>query len=85
MIKLWNIETGECLATLFVTRDNEWICWTPQGYYAASAGGEKYIGWHLNQGMEKAAKFHPVSVFRKRFHQPELVNRPSHGEASSRR
>lgn len=72
-IKLWNIETGECLATLFVTRDNEWICWTPQGYYAASAGGEKYIGWHLNQGMEHAAKFHPVSVFRKRFHQPELV------------
>jgi len=74
-IKLWNINTGEYLATLFVATDNEWICWTPQGYYAASAGGEKYVGWHLNQGMNKAAKYYPVSVFRKRFHRPELVKR----------
>jgi WD40 repeat protein len=74
-IKLWNLHTGECLATLFVTSDNEWVCWTPQGYYAASAGGEKYIGWHLNQGIDKPAKFYPVSVFRKQFHQPELVKR----------
>lgn len=63
------------LATLFVSSDGEWICWTPQGYYAASAGGEKYIGWHLNQGIDKAARYYPVSVFRKRFHHPELVKR----------
>jgi len=74
-IRLWNLETGENLATLFIARDREWVCWTPQGYYTASAGGEKYIGWQLNQGMDKAAKFYPVSVFRKRFHQPELVKR----------
>jgi WD40 repeat protein len=74
-IKLWNLEIGENLATLFVTSDNEWVCWTPQGYYAASAGGEKYIGWHLNQGSDKAAKYYPVSVFRKRFFHPELVKR----------
>jgi WD40 repeat protein len=74
-IKLWNLSTGECLATLFVASDDEWVCWTPQGYYAASAGGEKYVGWHLNQGSNKAAKYYPVSVFRKRFHQPELVKR----------
>jgi WD40 repeat protein len=72
-IKLWNLQTGECLATLFVASDNEWVCWTPQGYYAASAGGEKYIGWHLNQGMDTAAEYYPVSVFRKRFFHPELV------------
>lgn len=72
-IKLWNIHTGECLATLFVTRDHEWVCWSPQGYYAASAGGEKYIGWQINQGMDSAALYHPVSVFRKQYHHPELV------------
>ncbi len=72
-IRLWNLETGECLVTLFIARDREWVCWTPKGYYTASAGGEKYIGWQLNQGMGKAAKYYPVSVFRKRFHHPELV------------
>ena len=40
------------LLTLFVTSDDEWVCWTPQGYYAASTGGEKYIGWHINQGIK---------------------------------
>lgn len=80
-IKLWNFETGEHLATLFVTGDadgplsGEWICWTPQGFYAASAGGEKYIGWQLVRDVEKFPEFLPVSVFRKRFHQPDLVHR----------
>jgi WD40 repeat protein len=74
-IKLWNLETAECLATLFVARDHEWICWMPQGYYAASAGGEKYIGWHLNWGDDKAAEYYPVSIFRKQFYHPELVKR----------
>jgi WD40 repeat protein len=73
MIKVWNLKTAECLATLYVTTDNEWVCWTPQGYYAASAGGEKYMGWHLNRGLGKAAKFYPVSVFRGQFHHPEIV------------
>ncbi len=74
-IKLWNLNTGECLATLFVASDNEWVCWTPQGYYAASAGGEKYIGWHLNQGRDETAEYYPVLVFRKEFHHPKLVKR----------
>jgi WD40 repeat protein len=74
-IKLWNLNTGECLATLFVASDNEWVCWTPQGYYAASAGGEKYIGWQINRGMDNAAEYYPVSVFRKQFLHPELVKR----------
>lgn len=61
------------LVTLFVATDNEWVCWTPQGYYAASAGGEKYIGWHINKGINQLGKYYPVSTFRKRYYKPELV------------
>jgi len=75
-IKLWNIASGELLVTLFVAIDNEWVCWTPAGYYAASAGGEKYIGWHLNQGLDKAARYYPVSSFKQQYYKPELVKRP---------
>jgi hypothetical protein len=70
---LWNLETGEMLASLFVTVDNDWICWTPQGYYSASAGGEQYIGWHVNKGMENTADFYPVKNFQKQYFLPELV------------
>lgn len=61
------------LATLFVATDGEWVCWTPQGYYAASAGGERYIGWHINRGTTKLGKYYPVSTFRKKYYKPELV------------
>lgn len=74
-VKLWNIASGQLLATLFVAVDNEWICWTPKGFYAASAGGEKYIGWQVNRGMEKAAEYYPVYSFRRQYHNPELVQR----------
>ncbi len=74
-IKLWSLATGELLVTLFMATDREWVCWTPQGYYAASAGGEKYIGWQINQGRSKAAMYYPVSIFRDQFHRPELVKR----------
>jgi len=73
-IKLWKLSTGELMATLFVTTDNEWICWNPEGYYAASAGGEKYIGWHVNRGVDNAAEYNPVNRFRKQFHKPELLS-----------
>lgn len=72
-IKLWNIKTGELLVTLFVATDNEWICWTPQGYYSASAGGEKYIGWHINKGIYKSAEYYPLYVFRDKYNNKDLV------------
>ena len=61
------------MVSLFVATDGEWVCWTPQGYYAASAGGERYIGWHINRGVNSLGKFYPVSTFRKKYYKPELV------------
>ncbi|MFT5469942.1 MAG: WD40 repeat protein [Verrucomicrobiales bacterium] len=74
-VRLWNLKTGQLLSTLFVSRDGEWVCWTPSGHYHASPGGEKYVGWHLNQGLDKVAEYFPSYVFRDQFHHPELVKR----------
>lgn len=73
-IRLWNLATGECLAVLFVASDNEWICWMPQGYYAASDRGGRYVGWHENQGVERAAKFYPAAMFQRLFFHPDIVS-----------
>ena len=72
-IRLWNLETGEPLVSLFVSPGGEWVCWTRSGYYHASPGGERYIGWHFNRGMHKLGEFFPSYVFREQFHHPELV------------
>ncbi len=74
-VRLWNLQTGALLASLFVGRDGEWVCWTPSGHYHASSGGERYIGWHFNRGLDKMGEFFPSYVFRDQFHYPELVKR----------
>lgn len=41
---------GRELLTLYPFEDGKrWIAWTPQGFYAASAGAEQALGWHINR------------------------------------
>src|SRR5262249_55682918 len=53
----------------------EWVAWTGEGYYAASPGGERLMGWHLNNGPDKLATFHPASRFRPKFLRPDVIER----------
>jgi len=41
--RLWDIATGKEQAKLLSFTDGEWIIITPEGYYNASANGEKYL------------------------------------------
>ena len=47
----------------------------PSGNYDASPGGEDLIGWHVNNGREKAADFFPASRFRSSFYRPDVIDR----------
>jgi hypothetical protein len=61
---------GKELLALFIHPDGQrWIIWTPQGYYDASLGVDELIGWHVNQGLDRAPDFYPASRFRDRFYQ----------------
>ena len=41
---------GHELLALYPFEDGKrWIAWTPQGFYAASAGAEQALGWHINR------------------------------------
>ncbi|MBK1648805.1 caspase family protein [Rhabdochromatium marinum] len=39
----------ELLAVYINKRSHEWVAWTPKGYYDASPGGDRLIGWQLNR------------------------------------
>ncbi len=76
--RLWNIATGELLLSVFASYEaggkvGEWVAWTPAGYYKASPGGDKLIGWHVNRGPDKAADFVAAWQMRKLFEKPEIV------------
>ena len=55
-LNIWIPDTGKLLLSLFFAGD-EWIAWTPEGYYAASVAGESLMGWHINRGPESMSEF----------------------------
>lgn len=64
---------AEQLAFLPHADQRRWIAWTPRGYYAASAGGEDLIGWHMDRGALRAADFFAGSRFRATFFRPDVI------------
>jgi hypothetical protein len=52
---------------LIAFNDGEWVCLTPDGYYTASPGGEKYLAYRKGNdisGMEN---------YRAQYNKPDLV------------
>ena len=52
---------------------DEWIAWTPQGYYLSSNNGDQYIGWHLNRGREGTPRFYRAVQFERLLYRPDIV------------
>ncbi|MEZ6067763.1 MAG: caspase family protein [Planctomycetaceae bacterium] len=65
----------EPLLHVFISGDREWIVWTKQGYYDASPGADRLIGWHVNRGPAEAAEFHAVQQFRKQLYRPDIIDK----------
>ena len=55
--------------------ENDWVAWTPEGYYAASPGGEQLMGWQVNNGPYAMGTFYPASQFRKTLYRPDVIKR----------
>jgi len=62
--------------TLFVLNPQQWVLWSPGGFYDASAGAEPLLGW-LVPGVtaEQGPAHFTVSRFRERFHRPDVIDR----------
>jgi len=73
-IRLWNLTSRQLIASMFVA-DAGWIIWTPQGYFTSSGRMDRLIGWHVNQGQDKEARFVRAQQLREHLHSPEIVRR----------
>lgn len=72
-LRLWDIESGKNILTMFAGGDGEWVAWTPEGYYASSLNGDKYIGWHVSKGIERSAEYYPAAQFQRQYYHPNIV------------
>jgi len=57
-IKIWDIESCKLLVTIFVSINDEWVIWTPDGHYHCSKFGNRFIGFHINNGIENDATYY---------------------------
>ena len=71
-IRIWRVDKIEPVLSLFFA-GREWIAWTPEGYYAASANGERLMGWQVNNGFDKVGSFYPAIQFRQSLFQPKVI------------
>jgi WD40 repeat protein len=58
-------------ATLFLTEDHEWVCWTPRGYFSCSSSGSQYFGWHVNRGINHLADFYAAEQYFEILYRPK--------------
>ncbi len=65
--RLWHVQNGEEFARLLAFKNGEWATLSPQGYYVASAGGEKYI--NVSVGTQVST----VEPYRAEFNRPKLL------------
>jgi uncharacterized caspase-like protein/WD40 repeat protein len=73
-IRLWNLETRELVVSMFFSPD-DWVMWTPQGYYHSSPNGDALVGWQVNQGPDREARFVRARQLKQHLHSPEIVRR----------
>ncbi|OPY86840.1 MAG: Caspase domain protein [Smithella sp. PtaU1.Bin162] len=68
-------KTGKLLADLYAFADGEWIIMTPEGYYSASANGDKYLSVRINNNV------YGIENYREAFFRPDLVKIAIKGNA----
>lgn len=79
-IRIWNageIRSGRSpvrpLLSLFVAQDGEWVIWSESGFYDASLRGDRYIGYHINQGEGQEALYYSSDRFLKALYRPDVI------------
>lgn len=74
-IRWYRLSDGTPLLSLYVHPDEKrWVLYTPDGYYDASPGADRLIGWHINHGVDSAPSFYPVAKFVSKFYRPDVID-----------
>jgi WD40 repeat protein len=70
-VSVWN-PNRPCPLYSFLHTGDEWLNWTPEGYYTCSPGGENLIAWKVRDDSPHGYRIVAPEQFRKQFHRPDL-------------
>jgi WD40 repeat protein len=80
-LRLWHLPSGKLRLSVFHAGD-DWIAWTPQGFYAASPQGDRLIGWQINRGEGRDPEHYAAVQFSKLLFRPEVIPQALNSEAA---
>ena len=66
--RIWDVSTGQEVASMIAFEDGEWIVTTPNGYYNSSPKGDQYLS------VKVSGKDYTIEQLRESFYRPDLVN-----------
>jgi WD40 repeat protein len=61
------------MLNLFISKDDEYIVWSKSGYFTSSVGGDKYVGYHINQGADKEARYVGSDKYFDTYYRPDII------------
>jgi len=65
-IRWHRMDDGRELLALYVLADKQnWVAWTPEGFYGATPGAFGVLKWQVNRGFDAAADTVPVNAIKK--------------------
>lgn len=85
----YEVATGRERMAMFVHANGvDWVAWRPDGYYASSPQGDRYVGWIIDRSFAQSPDFFRAVQFERRLYRPDLVQAAlgdrSMGDASAR-
>jgi len=73
-IRWYRLTDGKEQLAFFPKNNGEdWVMWTPEGFFNAGGNGKEMIGYALNQGVNKEARFVAASQLYDLFYRPDLI------------
>ena len=79
-LRLWHLPSGELRLSVFHASD-DWVAWTPKGFYAASPQGDRLIGWQVNRGEGRDPEHYSAAQFSKLLYRPDVTGQVMETEA----
>jgi hypothetical protein len=70
----FDVASGRERLGLFVhANGTDWVAWRPDGYYASSPQGDRYVGWLVNRKEGESPDFFRAVQFERELYRPDLV------------
>ncbi len=80
-LRWFEIASGRERLGLFVHANlSDWVAWRPEGHYASSPQGDRFVGWLVNRGEAQTPDFFRADQFERTLYRPDLLQAAFTGE-----